>query len=144
MKKNHIIIIAIVFLILFGALAFLSTSPRDSDATNAIIHNATLNVSSEGPIELSKILEDIGLIENMSYYVCPHCGEKTNIFGESQGEKFANDMGVVYLGNLPLTEQVPESANQDSTMVNSYADSEVSQKFSEIIDNIKLAFLDDD
>ena len=47
-------------------------------------------------------------------------------------------------GNLPLTEQVPESANQDSTMVNSYADSEVSQKFSEIIDNIKLAFLDDD
>jgi len=89
-------------------------------------------------------IEDIGLIENMSYYVCPHCGEKTNIFGESQGEKFANDMGVVYLGNLPLTEQVPESANQDSTMVNSYADSEVSQKFSEIIDNIKLAFLDDD
>lgn len=53
-------------------------------------------------------------------------------------------MGVVYLGNLPLTEQVPESANQDSTMVNSYADSEVSQKFSEIIDNIRLAFLDDD
>ena len=89
-------------------------------------------------------IEDIGLIENMSYYVCPHCGEKTNIFGESQGEKFATDMGVVYLGNLPLTEQVPESANQDSTMVNSYADSEVSQKFSEIIDNIKLAFLDDD
>ena len=75
---------------------------------------------------------------------CPHCGEKTNIFGQSQGEKFATDMGVVYLGNLPLTEQVPESANQDSTMVNSYADSEVSQKFSEIIDNIKLAFLDDD
>ena len=89
-------------------------------------------------------IEDIGLIENMSYYVCPHCGEKTNIFGESQGEKFANEMGVVYLGNLPLTEQVPESANQDSTMVNSYADSEVAQKFSEIIDNIRLAFLDDD
>ena len=85
-------------------------------------------------------IEDIGLIENMSYYVCPHCGEKTNIFGESQGEKFANDMGVVFLGNLPLTEQVPESANQDSTMVNSY---EVTQKFSEIIDNIKLAFLDE-
>ena len=89
-------------------------------------------------------IEDIGLIENMSYYVCPHCGEKTNIFGESHGEDFANEMGVVFLGNLPLTEQVPESANQDSTMVNSYADSEVTQKFSEIIDNIKLAFLDED
>ena len=57
------IIIALVILILFGALAFLSTSPRDSDATNAIIHNATLNVSSEGPIELSKILEDIKTTE---------------------------------------------------------------------------------
>ena len=44
-------------------------------------------------------IDKIGLIENMSYYVCPHCGEKTNIFGESQGENFAEEMGVKYLGN---------------------------------------------
>lgn len=87
-------------------------------------------------------IDKIGLIENMSYYVCPHCGEKTNIFGESQGENFAEGMGVKYLGNLPLTEQVPESANKDSTMVNSYAESEVTSKIMEIVDRIDEEFLD--
>lgn len=87
-------------------------------------------------------IDKIGLIENMSYYVCPHCGEKTNIFGESQGENFAEEMGVKYLGNLPLTEQVPESANKDSTMVNAYAESEVANKFLEMIDKIEEEFLD--
>ena len=87
-------------------------------------------------------IDKIGLIENMSYYVCPHCGEKTNIFGESQGENFAEEMGVKYLGNLPLTEQVPESAYKDSTMVNAYAESEVASKFLEMIDKIEEEFLD--
>ena len=87
-------------------------------------------------------IDKIGLIENMSYYVCPHCGEKTNIFGESQGEDFAEEMGVKFLGNLPLTEQVPESANKDSTMVNAYAESEVASKFLEMIDKIEEEFLD--
>ena len=50
---------AIFILIFLGALAFLSTYTTDSNASNAIIHNATLNVSSEGPIELSKIIDDI-------------------------------------------------------------------------------------
>ncbi|SHG60582.1 Chromosome partitioning ATPase, Mrp family, contains Fe-S cluster [Thermosyntropha lipolytica DSM 11003] len=43
----------------------------------------------------------LGLLENMSYAVCPHCGEKINIFGESQGENIAKEMGIDYLGALP-------------------------------------------
>ncbi|WP_295606453.1 hypothetical protein [uncultured Methanobrevibacter sp.] len=83
MKKNHMIIIAIVFLILFGALAFLSTSPRDGDATNAIIHNATLNVSSEGPIELSKIIDDIKTADYYKGY-----DNETVKWMESLGNKY--------------------------------------------------------
>ena len=77
------IIIAIVFLILFGALAFLSTSPRDGDATNAIIHNATLNVSSEGPIELSKIIDDIKTADYYKGY-----DNETVKWMESLGNKY--------------------------------------------------------
>ena len=77
------IIIAIVFLILFGALAFLSTSPRDGDATNAIIHNATLNVSSEGPIGLSKILTDIKTADYYKGY-----DNETVKWMESLGNKY--------------------------------------------------------
>ncbi|WP_296869826.1 hypothetical protein [uncultured Methanobrevibacter sp.] len=83
MKKNHMISIAIVFLILFGALAFLSTSPRDGDATNAIIHNATLNVSSEGPIELSKIIDDIKTADYYKGY-----DNETVKWMESLGNKY--------------------------------------------------------
>lgn len=43
----------------------------------------------------------LGLIENMSHAVCPHCNEKIEIFGKSQGEKVAKDTGIDFLGGLP-------------------------------------------
>ena len=61
MKRNHLILVAISIslLILFGALAFLTSFSTDNNASNPSIKNVTLNVSSEGPIELSKIIDDI-------------------------------------------------------------------------------------
>ena len=43
----------------------------------------------------------LGIIENMSYAICPHCGEKLELFGASQGEKVADDSGLDFLGSLP-------------------------------------------
>ena len=43
----------------------------------------------------------LGLVENMSYAICPHCGEKLEMFGESQGEQAAKDTGLDFLGALP-------------------------------------------
>jgi Mrp family chromosome partitioning ATPase len=43
----------------------------------------------------------LGLVENMSYAVCPHCNEKLEIFGKSQGEKVAGETGIDFLGALP-------------------------------------------
>lgn len=44
----------------------------------------------------------LGIIENMSYAVCPECGKRINIFGESKAEKVARDMGIPFLGRLPV------------------------------------------
>lgn len=44
----------------------------------------------------------LGIIENMSYAVCPGCGEKIDIFGESKTEKVAQEMGIPFLGRLPV------------------------------------------
>jgi ATP-binding protein involved in chromosome partitioning len=44
----------------------------------------------------------IGIVENMSAFVCPHCGEATEIFGRGGGEKFARDNGIEFLGGIPL------------------------------------------
>ena len=44
----------------------------------------------------------IGLVENMTAFVCPHCGELTEIFGRGGGERFAAEHDLEYLGGIPL------------------------------------------
>jgi ATP-binding protein involved in chromosome partitioning len=44
----------------------------------------------------------IGIVENMSAFVCPHCGEATEIFGRGGGERFAQQNGIEFLGGVPL------------------------------------------
>jgi len=44
----------------------------------------------------------IGIVENMSAFVCPHCGEATEIFGRGGGERFAAEHGIEFLGGVPL------------------------------------------
>ncbi len=44
----------------------------------------------------------VGVVENMSSFVCPHCGEATEIFGRGGGERFATEHGLDFLGGIPL------------------------------------------
>jgi len=44
----------------------------------------------------------LGVVENMSVFVCPHCGEKTNVFGQSGGRRIADEYGVPLLAQIPL------------------------------------------
>jgi ATP-binding protein involved in chromosome partitioning len=44
----------------------------------------------------------VGIIENMSAFVCPHCGEETEIFGRGGGERFAREHDLEFLGKVPL------------------------------------------
>jgi ATP-binding protein involved in chromosome partitioning len=44
----------------------------------------------------------IGVIENMSYFVCPHCGERTDVFSHGGARREAEKLGVPFLGEVPL------------------------------------------
>ena len=44
----------------------------------------------------------LGVVENMTAFVCPHCGEATEIFGRGGGEPFAREPRLEYLGGVPL------------------------------------------
>lgn len=48
----------------------------------------------------------LGLVENMSYYICPNCNEKINIFGESKIEEIAGELGVPVLAKLPINPEI--------------------------------------
>jgi len=45
----------------------------------------------------------LGVVENMSYFICPHCGEKTNFFGQDETEKLARQFGTELMAQIPAT-----------------------------------------
>ena len=53
----------------------------------------------------------LGLVENMSGFVCPHCGEITDLFGRGGGERFAAEAGIEFLGAIPLEVTVRQGAD---------------------------------
>lgn len=53
----------------------------------------------------------IGLVENMSGYVCPHCGERSDPFGSGGAEEAAEAMGIPFLGRIPLDQSVREASD---------------------------------
>jgi ATP-binding protein involved in chromosome partitioning len=48
----------------------------------------------------------LGIVENMSYFICRHCGEREEIFGHGGGKKTAEMLGVPFLGEVPLDPKV--------------------------------------
>lgn len=125
-------------------LTVLQTIP-DLDAV--VMVTTPNSVSQEDVLKCVKMVEmlnikNVGLIENMAYYICPHCGEKINIFGEGSGKAFADEMEINYLGDLPLTEKVSDSANKGTVMVDLDSESEVSKKFLKVVDEINSEFLE--
>ncbi|MEM0287125.1 MAG: P-loop NTPase [Nitrososphaerota archaeon] len=60
----------------------------------------------------------IGVIENMSYFVCPRCGEKTKIFGQGGGKRIAERLGVPFIGEIPLYQEISESGDTGSPLYN--------------------------
>jgi ATP-binding protein involved in chromosome partitioning len=53
----------------------------------------------------------LGIVENMSGFVCPHCNETIDVFGRGGGERLASDMELPFLGSIPLDPRVRESGD---------------------------------
>jgi ATP-binding protein involved in chromosome partitioning len=53
----------------------------------------------------------LGLIENMSYFVCPGCGHESDIFGRGGGEKMAEETGVPFVGRIPIYQPIREGSD---------------------------------
>jgi len=59
----------------------------------------------------------VGVVENMSFYVCPHCGERSELFRAGGGERLAKELGVPLLGQVPLQAGVPDLADAGQPVV---------------------------
>ena len=74
----------------------------------------------------------LGIVENMSYYVCPKCGDRAEIFGHGGARDTAQSMGVDFLGEIPLDLVIRETSDQGRPIVVSQPDSPQAKAFTEI------------
>jgi ATP-binding protein involved in chromosome partitioning len=62
-------------------------------------------------------LRPIGVIENMSWFACPHCGERTTIFGDGGGQEAADTLGVPLVGQVPIEPRLREGGDEGRPIV---------------------------
>jgi ATP-binding protein involved in chromosome partitioning len=79
----------------------------------------------------------IGIIENMSGFVCPDCGKVTHIFKAGGGKKVAQEFSVPFLGSIPLDPRVCEASDLGHPFIMEYPDSPAAKAFMEIVEKIK-------
>jgi len=79
----------------------------------------------------------IGVVENMSGFVCPHCGKKTEIFQSGGGRRMAEEAGVAFLGSIPIDPKVGIDADKGKPFVISQPESAASKAFMEIVNQVE-------
>lgn len=81
----------------------------------------------------------LGIVENMSGFVCPHCGEESAIFSMGGGERTCKEMGVPFLGRIPLEIQLMQSEDSGVPFLQAYPESKSAEALRGIVDTIESA-----
>ena len=84
-------------------------------------------------------LQIVGIIENMSALICPHCGEKIDLFKEGGGQKAAQELGVPFLGKIPINPDIVTLGDEGKSFLESHPDSPASLAFQSIVKKITNA-----
>ena len=78
----------------------------------------------------------LGVVENMSGFVCPHCGRKSDIFKSGGGEAMAADMGIPFLGRIPIDPEVVRASDQGELYLQAHENSETARAFRKVVQPI--------
>ena len=79
----------------------------------------------------------IGIVENMSGLACPYCGKEINLFKSGGGENAAREMGVPFLGKIPIDPKIVETGDSGEPFIIKYPDSDSAKAFENIIRKIE-------
>ncbi len=107
--------------------AIIVTTPQDIsvlDSRKAVIFALKLN------------LRILGIIENMSGMVCPHCGQRIDLFKTGGGEKAAAEMNVPLLGSIPIDPRIVVSGDEGKPFTVHLAGSDAATAFQRVVDKI--------
>jgi len=107
--------------------AVIVTTPQD-----VAVLDANKAVKFIGKMELPVI----GIIENMSGMVCPHCNKTIDLFGKGGGKKAAQELGVAYLGSIPLDPAMVKAGDEGRPYVLRHADTPTWKAVDAVMENL--------
>lgn len=110
--------------------AIVVTTPQEvslMDSRKAVAFAKSLN------------LNILGIIENMSGMTCPHCGKNIDLFKKGGGKKVALELGVPFLGKIPIDPQIVISSDEGKPFIATHPDSEASKALMKIVESITEA-----
>jgi len=110
-----------------GACAVVVTTPQDV---------AVADVRRSVSFCRSLSLRVLGIVENMSGLVCPHCGKHVDLFKVGGGQNLATEMGVPFLGRIPIDPRIVTSGDAGQPFIQYLADSQAGEAFARIIESI--------
>jgi Mrp family chromosome partitioning ATPase len=108
--------------------AVIVTTPQDVallDSRKAVTFSRMLSI----PV--------IGIVENMSGLICPHCDKEISIFKKGGGERAARDLGVPFLGRIPIDPEMVTDCDRGMPFVMAHPDSEATRAFKELAHRCK-------
>jgi len=121
---------------------------QEAPVAGAIIVSTPQAVALEDAVKAVGMFEKLnvpvfGIVENMSYFVCPHCGERTEIFGHGGAEIAADEVGLDFLGELPMHTSIRAGGDSGVPVTVSAPDSAEAQAFVKLAERIaaKLSVL---
>jgi len=79
----------------------------------------------------------IGIVENMSGFVCPKCGAEIDVFQTGGGQKISDDLKVPFLGKIPLDPRICEDSDKGLPFIVEHPDSPAAKAFMNIVDKIE-------
>ncbi len=109
--------------------AVIVTTPQDialADVKKAIAMFNKVNVNV------------LGVVENMSYYQCSHCGEIDHLFGQEGAKRLCEEFDVDLLGQIPLTKLVRECADNGKPITHVFPDDKVSLGYKELAHHVSV------
>ena len=107
--------------------AIIVTTPQDVallDSRKAVNFSKKINI----PV--------LGIVENMSGMACPHCGESIDLFKIGGGEKAAKELGVPFLGRIPIDPRVVHCCDSGKPFVAQAEESPAKTSFTRVIENL--------
>jgi ATP-binding protein involved in chromosome partitioning len=120
------------------ALSIIQLAPN---VKGAVIVTTPQDVAVLDAVKAVKFIEKldlpvIGIIENMSGMICPHCGDTIDLFGRGGGEKAARELGVPYLGSIPLDPAMVKAGDEGRPYVLRHADTPTWKAVDAVMENL--------